>query len=82
MTTTAIREKQPFRQKKPRASSAVRCDCHAKPVLFRPWEKMPEAAKREFKINGPIPCEGGGIPGEWCAGCRFGKVYEPEAIDE
>ena len=67
-----------FLQRKPRLSATVLCECYASPILFEPWYQMPEAARQEFEINGPIPCQGGGVPGEWCAGCRFGKVHEPE----
>lgn len=68
----------PFRQKAPRCTATVRCQCFAKSVLFLSWESMPEEARVEFKENGPIPCEGGGVPGEWCGDCRFGKVRAPE----
>lgn len=70
-----------FTQKKPRREMNVRCQCFAKPILFIGWDNMPADAKEEFETNGPIPCEGGGLPGEWCAGCRFGKVLEPEEPD-
>lgn len=69
--------KSKFYQSKPRAVTTVECECHAAPELFKQWEDLSKAARREFKVNGPIPCEGGGLPGEWCAGCRFGKVHEP-----
>lgn len=69
-----------FRQKTARAESDVRCQCFAKPVLFLAWEKLPKSARDEFTNNGPIPCEGGGVPGAWCSGCRFGEVLEPEAV--
>ena len=71
---------QSFRQRKPRRSTTVQCDCFASPILFEPWDQMPENARQEFKINGPIPCEGGGLPGQWCEGCRFGKVHEPDEL--
>lgn len=67
-----------YSQREPRAASMVVCHCHAQPVLFLPWDKMPKAAQQEFAINGPIPCEGGGLPGPWCADCRFGVVTSPE----
>lgn len=69
-----------FKQREPRRSTIVECHCYAKQALFKPWEQMTEAAKAEFDKNGPIPCEGGGLPGEWCAGCRFGKVGDPEDV--
>lgn len=56
----------------PRAEADIRFKCHADPVLFKPWEEMPKKAQNEFTRNGPIPCEGGGVPGEWCLQCRFG----------
>jgi hypothetical protein len=70
-----------FRQSKPRRQTDVRCQCFADPVLFVGWEKMPDSARNEFNQNGPIPCEGGGLPGEWCQGCRFGAVLPPEDVD-
>lgn len=73
--------KRPFLLSKPRLSTNVRCDCHADAELFLPWEKLSTAAKREFSKNGPIPCEGGGMPGEWCVGCRFGVIFSPETIE-
>ena len=69
-----------FKQKTPRCESNVRCQCLAKPVLFLDWDKMPKSAQQEFTKNGPIPCEGGGVPGPWCEECRFGKVLEPEVL--
>lgn len=66
----------------PRSVVLVRVACHAAPGLFLPWERMTVAAQREFETNGPIPCEGGGAPGEWCAGCRFGEINEPRPIDD
>lgn len=46
--------------------------CHAPLVLKKPWEQLKPSAKAEFTKNGPIPCEGGFAPGEWCEQCRFG----------
>ena len=66
-----------FKQKSPRESTNTLVECYAKPILFEPWENLSEEVKYEFMTNGPIPCEGGGVPGMWCDGCRFGKVYEP-----
>jgi hypothetical protein len=65
-----------MRQEKVRRESDVTFQCFGKPELFGPYEKMTEAAKEEFKTNGPIPCEGGGRPGFWCADCRFAEVVE------
>jgi hypothetical protein len=65
-----------MRQEKVRRESDVTFQCFGKPELFGPYEKMTEAAKEEFKNNGPIPCEGGGRPGFWCADCRFAEVVE------
>lgn len=70
-----------YLQAEPRASSMTFAECFAAPELFQPWEQMTKAARREFSVNGPIPCEGGGVPGEWCARCRFGKVGEPELVN-
>lgn len=70
--------KSQFRQLRARRVTITRAECFAKPVLFQPWDDMPKAAQREFETNGPIPCEGGGLPGPWCGDCRFGSVESPE----
>ena len=55
---------------------AVIWGCHADPAMFLPWEKLPEEFIQEITANGSIPCEGGGLPGEWCGGCRFGEELD------
>lgn len=70
--------KTKFLQNSPRAESTVLCQCYGAPELFLAWDDMPRAVRQEFEKNGPIPCEGGGVPGPWCEDCRFGKVHEPE----
>lgn len=70
-----------FKQKMVRLATNVQCDCYAKPSLFKPWEKLSQSAKNEFLIHGPIPCGGGGVPGIWCADCRFGKLHDPQEVD-
>ncbi len=71
-----------FFQKEPRHETVTLASCHASPKLFIEWDKMSKAAKNEFETNGPIPCEGGGVPGFWCDGCRFGKIGDPEDPDD
>ncbi len=66
-----------FYRSQPRAVTTVECECHAAAELFLRWEELSPAARKEFQDQGPIPCEGGGLPGEWCARCRFGVVKEP-----
>ncbi len=66
--------KSKFYQDEPRQIGTIDFECHAKPELFLAWDDMSKAAQKEFTKNGPIPCEGGGVPGEWCATCRFGRV--------
>jgi len=63
-----------YRRTELRAECKVHCLCYADPQLFLPWENLTPAVKREFQVNGPLPCEGGGVPGEWCGECRFGSV--------
>jgi hypothetical protein len=65
-----------MRQYKVRRESDVTFQCFGKPELFGTYEQMTEAAKEEFRKNGPIPCEGGGRPGFWCVDCRFAEVVE------
>jgi hypothetical protein len=60
--------------KRPRAWAVVLFECHARDSLFGPWEDMTAADRNEFIENGPIPCEGGGVPGSWCENCRFGAA--------
>lgn len=67
-----------FRIKEPRAKSTLEAECYAHPRLFLPYEQLNKAERREFDTNGPIPCEGGGTPGEWCNGCRFGGLQTIE----
>lgn len=69
-------KKNEFLLKKPRRIETilVTSTCFAAPVLFISWDEMPQTAREEFNTNGPIQCEGGGVPGEWCESCRFGKV--------
>ncbi len=69
-----------FKQRQPRQTALVTCHCHAKPALFGHWDSLTEAARTEFAINGPIPCEGLGRVGQWCEGCRFGVVEDPENV--
>ena len=74
-------KKSRYRQTRPRSIAMLTVECFAAPALFKPWEKMTAGQQNEFAANGPIPCEGGGLPGEWCAGCRFGKISEPELLE-
>ena len=77
-------KKNKFRRKVARETKTVliTAECLADPGLFLDWDEMTSEARDEFDVNGPIPCEGGGVPGEWCEQCRFGEVdfdreYEP-----
>lgn len=68
--------KNKFRLKIARETTTIliTAECFADPVLFLDWDEMPLGARGEFEVRGPIPCEGGGVPGEWCEQCRFGNV--------
>lgn len=59
----------------------VTAACCADPRLAVPWEAMGEAEQDEFAQHGPIPCDGGFMPGEWCGGCRFGHVEVSEGAE-
>ena len=72
--------KNKFKLDTPGRETSVDCSCYADPVLFLPWDDLPARAKKEFEKNGGIPCEGGGLPGPWCADCRFGEVSTPNDI--
>lgn len=72
--------KVPFRLETTRATCAVTFGCFADPALFQPvrFQELPKKVQNEFNKNGSIPCEGGGMPGEWCMGCRFGGEIDRE----
>jgi hypothetical protein len=70
---------QPFREKNPRKRTFSLFVCFGAPELFEA-DMAPEVS-REFRANGPIPCQGGGHPGPWCSDCRFGEVTEPVEIE-
>ncbi len=72
--------KSKFRLKTIRRETSSIAECYASPDLFVDWDKASKAAKNEFEVNGPIPCEGGGLPGFWCEGCRFGGLLPPEDV--
>lgn len=65
-----------YRNNNARAKATLVAECYADPCLFR--ADLTRDEMNEFVVNGPIPCEGGGVPGEWCDGCRFGQL---EVID-
>ena len=56
-------------------------NCHAPEDYFLDWEDTPQDVKDEIERNGGIPCEGGGVPDEWCARCRFGTYERIDAED-
>lgn len=60
----------------PRDDADFRIECHADPELFLDWDDLSKEAKKEFEKNGTIPCEGGGVIGLFCDGCRFYKIIE------
>lgn len=58
-----------------RATAIYGFHCHAHEGYFVwPLRDAPLEVKTEININGPIPCEGSGDPGSYCAECRFGEV--------
>lgn len=76
----AKQKPNPFRMTTPTRATRIECTCFADPVLFLDWDEVPAEAQNEISVNGPIPCEGGGLPGEWCQDCRFGKLSDPEEL--
>lgn len=74
------KKRSKFLRKDARSVTELSCLCYADPQLFVPAEKLSKAALAEFRVNGPIPCEGGGVPGEWCGNCRFGKIMREEGF--
>lgn len=69
-----------YRQADPREEMNLYCACHADPVLFTPdFEELPEELQTAFNTGSlKIPCEGGGVPGEWCGDCTFGVTEHME----
>jgi hypothetical protein len=65
-------KKTPFTIALPRKTTATVARCFGDPALF--VADLAPSARAEFATNGPIPCGGGGVPGVWCDGCRFGVV--------
>lgn len=53
--------------------------CHAPEALFAE-ELDPEVEAQFLRVvkNGGLPCDGGGVPGEWCARCYFSVVKNEE----
>jgi hypothetical protein len=70
----------PFRLLTARRITDTRASCYADPRLFEEWDTLSKDAKLEFIKNGPVPCEGGGTPGQWCDSCRFGHVDAPDDV--
>ena len=70
----------PYRTATPRMTQiyTLTASCFADPRLAMAWEAMGEAERDEFEQHGPIPCDGGFMPGEWCGDCRFGHVEMSE----
>lgn len=62
----------PFRTQKPRRTVQLTFRCFGAPDLF--LSEISESVRKDMRKRGPIPCEGGGRLGEWCAECRFGKL--------
>lgn len=72
------RSQRKFIRPTPRSTCNQDFHCYAANELFLPWDQLSQRAKDEFDNNGPIPCEGGGVPGPWCDNCRFGSIGEPD----
>jgi len=50
--------------------------CYAPLDAFGDWDAMSAETRKEFEVNGSIPCEGDGTMAEHCRHCRFGEVEE------
>ena len=74
-------KKTPFTTREPRTQTATMAKCFGDPSLFLPTDDLQPSAIAEFQINGPIPCFRDGVPGVWCATCRFGVVADPIEIE-
>lgn len=66
----------PFKTDTIRDSATVEYLCYADEMLFGEWNDLLPIAQQEFENNGPVPCEGSGWAGPYCAHCRFGEVLE------
>ena len=57
-----------------RASSARwQWHCHADPLLFIPWDAVPDMLKTLYvRMEDQIRCHRNGVPGPWCNTCPLG----------
>jgi hypothetical protein len=47
------------------------------------WEDIPEADQKIIEKQHGLPCDGGGMTGEWCLRCKWKCInYPPYAEDE
>lgn len=63
-----------------RSDTIIKFSCHAPAYYFLATEVVPKKCWDEIRSNGPLPCSGGGVPGEWCMRCRFGKFKEVQEL--
>lgn len=68
-----------YRKRTVRATAEITIECYADPVLFEP--ELTANLINYFRLNGPIPCEGSGVPGIHCHGCRFCESTSEAEID-
>ena len=59
------------------------CGAPEKEVLDSEWENIPDEHKKIINEQGGLPCDGGGVPGDWClcvskgfGKCRYLKGVE------
>lgn len=65
-----------YRTEEPRAVVILEAKCFAPSAMFTAeWEDIPKKFQAVYSENN-IPCEGGGVAGEWCAKCPFGSLDE------
>lgn len=52
-------------------------NCGAPEVLFGEWDDVPSDLKEQVDKQNGLPCDGGGVPGEWCSDCQWdGGAYD------
>ena len=57
-------------------------ECTAPLVVFteQNYEDIPEAYRYVIDAQNGLPCDGGGVPGNWCRRCFWGAIYNEESF--
>lgn len=57
-------------------------ECNAPLVVFTEpkYEDIPEAYRQVIDAQNGLPCDGGGVPDDWCRRCFCGVIYSEESF--